>query len=45
MGYKYSQGTNSETKVGARRDLYKSTEFMNFTLNFVVIDGALSEVT
>jgi len=45
MGCKYSQIKSSETKAGARRDLYPSTEFLIFKLNFVVIDGTLSGVT
>jgi len=45
MGYKYSKIKISETKARARRDLYRSTEFLIFKLNFVVIDGTLSGVS
>jgi len=43
MGCKYSQIKSSETKAGVGRDLYQSTEFRIFKLNFVVIDGTLSD--
>jgi hypothetical protein len=45
MGCKYSQIKSSETKAGARRDLYPSTEFRIFKLNVVVIDGTPSDVS
>jgi len=42
MSCKHSQIKSSETKAGAGGDLYPSTEFLIFKLNFVVIDGTLS---